>query len=113
MTFQCYVSRSSQHARIGAVFVTPEGLRRMVPDHWLAQAELLEQGRLLRLIYTHCTMEVAGQHLEPLFEDAVAGRLGTVCQSNSQSQPSDGPWVGSLVALAAGEAVPARQRGSL
>ena len=85
----------------------------MIPDHWLAQAELSDQGRLLRLVYTHCTIEVAGRHLEPLFEDAAAGRLGTIHQGSPQAAPSDGPWITSLVALPAAEAVLARERESL
>jgi hypothetical protein len=101
MTFHCYVSRPSQAAANGPVFINLEGQRHMIPDCWLEQVKLLEQGRLLRLIYTHCTIEVTGRSLELLFEDAVAGRLGTVCEGSGQppSQPSDEPWVSGLVAL--------------
>ena len=81
MTSQCYLPRSSERSVIGAVFVTIGGVRRFIPDHFLAEAELSEQGRLLRLIYTCCTVEVAGQRLEVLFEDAIVGRLGTILQS--------------------------------
>jgi hypothetical protein len=80
VTFQCYFPRSSQPSAIGAVFVTVDGVRRLIPDHWLAQAELSEHGRLLRLIYGCCTIEVAGQHLETLFQDAKVGRLGMILQ---------------------------------
>jgi hypothetical protein len=73
MTFQCYVPRSLQHTAIGAVFVTLDGVRHLIPDHWLSRAELREKGRLLRLIYIFGTIEVAGQGLEVLFEDAAAG----------------------------------------
>jgi hypothetical protein len=45
MTFQCYIPRSSQRTATGAVFMTPNGVRRLIPDHWLAQAELSEQDR--------------------------------------------------------------------
>jgi hypothetical protein len=107
MTFQCYIPRSLQRSAIGAVFVTPNGVRRLIPDHWLAQAELSERGRLLRLIYTCCAIEVAGQHLEVLFEDAVAGRLGTICHGPPGPVPRDQPWVSSLVAVAPIATVPA------
>ena len=73
MTSQCYLPRSSERSVIGAVFVTIGGVRRFIPDHFLTEAELSEQGRLLRLIYTCCTVEVAGQRLEVLFEDADRG----------------------------------------
>ena len=47
MTSQCYLPRSSERSVIGAVFVTIGGVRRFIPDHLLAEAELSEQGRLL------------------------------------------------------------------
>jgi hypothetical protein len=83
----------------------------MIPDHWLAQAELSEDGRLLRLFYTCRTVEVAGQRLETLFEDAVAGRLGMIIEGASK-QPAtlDQLWVSSLVAAAPAEAASAFER---
>jgi hypothetical protein len=110
MTFQCYIPRSSQRTPIGAIFVTAEGVRRMVPDHWLAQAELSAHGRLLRLVYTCCTIEVAGQLLEVLFEDAIVGRLGIICEGPSTPVPRQQLWVSSLMAIAPAEAVPAFER---
>jgi hypothetical protein len=79
--------------------VTIGGVRRFIPDHFLAEAELSEQGRLLRLIYAFCTVEVAGHRLEVLFEDAIVGRLGTILQSPSALVPRDQPWVSSIVAI--------------
>ena len=99
MTFQCYLPRSSERTAIGAVFVTAGGVRRLIPDHWLTEVEPSEQGRLLRLIYTCCTVEVAGQRLEVLFEDASAGRLGTILQAPPGSTVRLQPWVSSLVAI--------------
>ena len=99
MTSQCYLPRSSDRSVIGAVFVTIGGVRRFIPDYLLVEAELSEQGRLLRLIYTCCTVEVAGQHLEVLFEDAIVGRLGTILQSPSALVPRGQPWVSSILAI--------------
>ena len=99
MTSQCYLPRSSERSAIGAVFVTSDGVRRFIPDHLLAEAELSEQGRLLRLLYTCCTVEVAGQRLEVLFEDAIVGRLGTILQAPPASMPRDQPWVSSIMAI--------------
>jgi len=113
MTFQCYVPRSSQQTAVGAVFVTLDGVRHLIPDHWLSRAELHEKGRLLRLIYTFGTIEVAGQGLEVLFEDAAAGRLGTVSQAPPAASPRVQPWVSSLVALAPNEAIGFIRRESL
>ena len=108
MTSQCYLPRSSQTAAIGAVFVTAGGVRRFLPDHSLLEAELSERGRLLRLTYTCCTVEVAGQRLEVLFEDAIVGRLGTIFQALPASVPPDQLWVSSILAI-----VPAAADSSL
>ena len=76
MPFQCYVSRASlRSASIGGVFISG-GVSRLIPDHLLTQAELLERGRLVRLSYTFCIIEVTGQSLDPIFEDARIGKLG-------------------------------------
>ena len=91
MRFQCYLPRSLQHTAIGAVFVTLDGVRRLIPDDWLSRAELREKGRLLRLIYTFGTIEVAGQGLEVLFEDATAGRLGIVSRRHQPPCPAHSP----------------------
>ena len=99
MTFQCYLPRSSQNTATGAVFVTPEGDRRFIPDHLLAEAELSEQGRLLRISYTCCTVEVAGQRLEVLFEDAIVVRLGTILQAPPVFVPHHEPWVHSIMGI--------------
>jgi len=98
MPSQCYLPRSSERSVIGAVFVTIGGVRRFIPDHLLAEAELSEQSRLLRLTYTCSTVEVAGQHLEVLFEDAIVGRLGTILQAPPSSTPRDQLWVSCIVA---------------
>ena len=108
MTFQCYLPRSSERSAFGAVFVTIGGVRRFIPDHFLTEAELSEQGRLLRLIYACCTVEVAGQRLEVLFEDAIVGRLGTIVQGPSALVPRDQLWVSSIMAI-----VPAAADSSL
>jgi hypothetical protein len=49
------------------------GSQRSLPDHWLVQAELVRNARLLRLSYTSCTIEVAGRGLTPIFADACIG----------------------------------------
>ena len=108
MTSPCYLPRSSERSVIGAIFVTIGGVRRFIPDHLLAEAELSEQGRLLRLTYTCCTVEVAGQGLDALFEDAIVGRLGTILQTPSASLPRDQPWVSRIMAI-----VPAAADSSL
>ena len=113
MTFQCYFPRSSQPKAMGPVFVMADGVRRVIPDHWLLRAELSEKGRLLRLVYTGCTIEVAGQGLEVLFEDATTGQLGTIFQGPPATVPRSQPWVSSLVAVAPAERIPALGRESL
>src|SRR5437899_4866116 len=101
MSFQCYVPRVSlRSALIGGLFVSADGTRRLVPDHWLLQAEHLEGDRLLRLSSTCCTIEVAGQLLEPIFEDASIGKLGAIHAGPAQPAPHGLVWVtriGSIV----------------
>ena len=113
MTFQCYLPRSLQQTAVGAVFVTLDGVRHLIPDHWLSRAELLEKGRMLRLIYTFGTIEVAGQGLEVLFEDAAAGRLGIVSEAPPTAVPRVQPWVCSLVSLAPNDELRFIRRESL
>ena len=105
MPFQCYIPRTSMRsALIGGLFVSADGTRRVVPDHWLTQAELLEGARLLRLSYTFCTIEVAGECLDPIFEDASIGKLGAIQAAPPQAAPGGQLWVTSIVALAPPEA---------
>ena len=105
MSFQCYVPRASlRSALIGGLFVLADRTRRIVPDHWLLQAEHLEGDRLLRLSYTCCTIEVAGQLLEPIFEDPSIGKLGAIHAVPEQPAPHDRLWVTSIVAIAPTEA---------
>jgi hypothetical protein len=99
VTFQCYLPRSSKHTAIGAVFVTAGGVRRFIPDYFLAEAELSEQGQLLRLSYTCSTVEVAGQRLEVLFEDAIAGRLDTILQGPPVLVAHHQLWMSSIIAV--------------
>ena len=69
MSLQCYIPRASlRSALLGGLFISSDGTRRLVPDHWLLQAELLEGDSLLRLSYTGCTIEVAGQALKAISE---------------------------------------------
>jgi len=111
MSFPCYTPRASlRSALIGGIFVSADGTRRVLPDHWLAQAELLDGGRLLRLSYTFCTIEVAGQCLEPIFEDASIGRIGAIQGAPLQGGTRGQLWVTSIVAIAPG--LPEFDRGS-
>jgi len=100
MSPQCYTPRASlRSALVGGLFVSADGTRRLVPDHWLFQAELLHGARLLRLSYTCCTIEVAGQFLEPIFEDASIGRLGAIHTGSGEPAPSGCLWVTGIVAM--------------
>jgi hypothetical protein len=105
MSFQCYFPRASlRSALIGGLFVSADGTRRLVPDHWLLQAELLDGARLLRLSYSCCTIEVAGQLLQPIFEDVSIGRLGAIHVAPATSAPHGRLWVTSIVAITPAEA---------
>ena len=71
-----YTPRNSNY--IGGIFITADGSRRVIPDHWLHYATLEDDSTLLRLCYSSCTMEVRGRRLDKIFEDASFGRIGTI-----------------------------------
>jgi hypothetical protein len=91
--------RPSDGSAAGAIFVTAGGVRCFVPDHWLVEVELSEQGRLLRLTSAGCSVEVAGQRLEGLVEDAIVARLGRLLQTPSMPELPHQPWISSIVAM--------------
>ncbi len=100
MSFQCYIPRASlRSASIGGLFVLADGVKRVIPDQWLIQAELLHESHLLRLSYTFCTVEVAGQDLDPIFEDATVGKLGAIQAAPRQAAPAGQLWVSSIVVV--------------
>ncbi len=92
MSFQCYTARASLRlALIGGLFIMADGSRRVVPDQWLTQAELLHGGRLLRLTYSFCVIEIAGQQLDPILRtpasaSLVQSRLRPWMQSQEESR---------------------------
>src|SRR6266487_4711563 len=106
MSFECYTPCTLlRSAMIGGLFVSADGTRRLVPDHWpLLQAELIDGARLLRLSYSCCTIEVAGQLLEPIFEDVSIGRLGAIHVAPATPAPHGRLWVTSVVAITPAEA---------
>jgi hypothetical protein len=98
MSVQCYTPRaSSRSGQLGGLFVLGDGSQRLLPDHWLVQAELLDDARMLRLTYTSCSIEVAGRGLTPIFDDACTGKLGTIRVAPSQPAPADSLWVTSII----------------
>ncbi len=100
MSFQCYTPRASLRSTLtGGLFISADGTRRIIPDHWLVQAELLNGSRLLRLNYSFCTVEVSGQCLDPIFEDAGVGKLGAVLAAASEKVPNGQLWVTSIVVV--------------
>ncbi len=105
MSFRCYIPRASlRSALIGGLFVSADGTRRLVPDLWLLQAEILDGARLLLLGYSCCTIEVAGQLLEPIFEDASIGKLGAIHVAPERPAPHGCLWVTSVTAMTPAEA---------
>jgi hypothetical protein len=72
----CYASRTSH--RIGGIFKTADGSFRVIPDHWLNSAELLNDATLLRLNYSFCSVEISGYRLDGIYNDTASGKLGAV-----------------------------------
>lgn len=101
MSFQCYTPRPLLHsASIGGFFTSADGTRRVIPDHWLTMAELLKGSRFLRLNYTFCTVEIAGECLDPIFEDVRIGKLGAVQAAPPEAVPVSQLFVTSVVVIA-------------
>jgi hypothetical protein len=67
----CYVPRDGPSA--GAVFVSLDGDRRMIPDSWLLLAELTEDETMLTLHYSARSLSIRGHELRWFFDDAVQG----------------------------------------
>ncbi len=86
----CYVRR--ENPAVGAVFVSLNGDRCMIPDGWLSRAELTEDETLLTLHYPAGTLSIRGHELKPLFDDAVAGVLGEVRECGGPPR-AKGLWV--------------------
>ena len=91
-------------ALIGGLFISADGGRCLVPDLWLLQAEILDGARLLLLGYSCCTIEVAGQLLEPIFEDASIGKLGAIHAAPERPAPHGCLWVTSVTVMTPAEA---------
>jgi hypothetical protein len=86
----CYLKREGPLA--GAVFVSLNADRRMIPDSWMSMVELNDQGRLLTLHYSAGTLRIRGHELREIFDDACRGRLGEVRECGGPPRPQ-GLWV--------------------
>jgi hypothetical protein len=105
MPLQCYTPRASlRSALAGGLFILASGSRRVIPDRWLNQAELLHGSRLLRLTYSFCSVEVSGEGLDPIFEDASIGRLGAIQAAPAGAIRDAQPWVTSIISVPLPEA---------
>ena len=72
----CYKSRNTNC--IGGTFVSADGSRRVIPDHYLNSAKLQSDSTLLRLCYSFCVVDISGYCLKVIFNDVADGKLGTV-----------------------------------
>ena len=89
----CYVRRESP--AVGAVFVSLNGDRCMIPDGWLSRAELTDDETLLTLHYPAGTLSIRGHELNPLFDDAVA-RAVALASKSWKPPPGGVPFVGNF-----------------
>ena len=72
----CYKSRDINCA--GGIFISADGSRRIIPDHYLNSAKLQSDLTLLRLCYSFCVVDISGYRLKAIFDDVADGKLGTV-----------------------------------
>ena len=101
---KCYTTRPGKHY-IGGEFFTCDGIIRMIPDRWLHEAKIENDGKILRLCYSKSTIEISGFRLHKIYEDTVTGRLGIVSISDpaddmEAAEATDEPFVTDIVHLA-------------
>jgi hypothetical protein len=49
--------------------------------------------------YSFCTIEISGQCLDPIFEDACIGKLGAIRTATSEEIPNGQLWVTGIVII--------------
>jgi len=98
----CYKSRTT--SMLGGVFVYSDGSRCTVPDTWLHDAKITKDYDFIRLTYSSCILEISGHRLESIFNDVVAGKLGTVAvavpaDDDKTAKETTSPYVKSILFL--------------
>jgi hypothetical protein len=96
--------------RIGGIFISADGSQRVIPDHWLNNAELTNDSTLLRLSYSTHGIEISGKQLNGIFNDIIIGKIGTIALDDPNAAPESGPSVTSIVYLPAPFASSAQER---
>ena len=105
MSFLCHIPLASLcSALISTLFVSADGARRMVTDHRLLQAELLDGERHLRLSSSCRTIEVAGHYRGLIFEGANLGTQRAVQAAPPHVGLDWQLWETSIIAIAPPEA---------
>jgi hypothetical protein len=74
----CYITRDGTKAAIGGQFNANDGSYRMIPDRWLHEAKINDDGTALILRYSTWTIEISGCQLKKIYDDTAEGRLGKV-----------------------------------
>ena len=100
----CYETRPGKHY-IGGQFVTNDGSFRMIPDRWIHGAKMEEDGKILRLFYSSCTIEISGLRLKKIYDDTVEGRLGKVIIADppddmNAAETTNDPYVTNIIHIA-------------
>ena len=101
---RCYETRPGRHY-LGGQFVLNDGSSHMIPDRWIHEAKIDEDGKRLRLLYSSCTIEVSGFRLKKIYVDAVEGRLGKVTIADppdniEAAETTEDPFVTNIIYLA-------------
>jgi len=71
-----YLSHTLSHK--GETFIFPDGTRRFIHHRYFVQAKLMNDETLLKLYYSFCRVEIAGENLNYILTDLVTDRMGTI-----------------------------------
>ncbi len=97
----CYTTRSAfRKQNAGAVFTFLAGQRRWIPDLCVSYAQVSPDASELKLVYSACVVNLYGQHLGSIFEDAMSHQLGEIQEGGvPDGLPKTGLWVTSMEIL--------------
>jgi hypothetical protein len=91
-------------ARNGETLIFSDGTCRFLHNHYFAEAKLINDSTLLKLYYSFCRVEIAGERLKAIFNDIAAGRMGTISQNADDNDGDDEsvnrPVIKSIVYIA-------------
>jgi len=88
---------------IGETIIITDGTRRVLANSYFVNAKLMNESTLLKLYYSYCRVEIAGENLNAIFNDIVAGKMGTISIDENIPQFASIPVITSIIYIPIGE----------